>query len=166
MARPKPKVVWNTPPPSLSSPLFPKGRKVSPATGNIPNKDLWPLKPPQEFFLWDATEDHKSGYISCMVQGGLFVTTCVCSLITGAWDKTQGADEQLPYISRVALNPNGLARSVKLPKGTIAIYLEQRRVPEWAGKEWRRYVRPVFIINGQAVLALSSSDLQPINMSL
>jgi hypothetical protein len=161
MARPKAKVIWNSP---VAAPAALGNQRISKGTGNVLDRDLWPLPSPQNFFSAKRTDDYIVEYTSFLVTGGLFVTTVDCWLLNNVWDRTQGADEQIPYIYKTRLNPNGLGSSTKLPKGTMAIYLEQKRVPEWAGKEWRRYVRPAFFINGQVVLALSSTDLHPVDM--
>jgi hypothetical protein len=151
--KPKPKVVWN------------KAHQNAP---NVPpvlqTRELGWLPTPTSFFQElnpNKVEDHKRA----MLEGSLFSLRqddySSLFIITDAWLNTEAADGQLPYLSHRRFNPSASSRFHTLPKGTMAIYVGTRRVTEWDGKGWARYVRPAFLIEGAIVLALSSYDIIP-----
>lgn len=143
--KPRSKVVWNNP---------------VPATKHIPTRQLGWLPGPHTFYK-GLVPELQNDYSSKLIPGSLFVLSQHANIINGAWDKTDFVGEQIPYLSARYRNPSGNAVISTIPKGTIAIYVEQRRISEWDGKGWARYLRPAFIVNSSLVLALEASTILP-----
>jgi len=152
-SRARPKVVWNKP--QQNVPLA----STTPRT-----RDLGWLPIPTSFFQ-ELNPNKVEDYKQAMLEGSLFSLRqddySSLIIITDAWLNTEAADGQLPYLSHRRFNPSASSRFHAVSKGTMAIYVGTRRVTEWDGKGWARYVRPAFLIEGTIVLALSSYDIVP-----
>jgi len=152
-SRARPKVVWNKP--QQNAPLA----STTPRT-----RDLGWLPIPTSFFQ-ELNPNKVEDYKQAMLEGSLFSLRqddySSLIIITDAWLNTEAADGQLPYLSHRRFNPSASSRFHAVPKGTMAIYVGTRRVTEWDGKGWARYVRPAFLIEGIVILALSAADISP-----
>jgi hypothetical protein len=149
----RPKIVWN------------KTQQNVPLTSTAPRiRELGWLPKPDSFFK-ELNPNKVEAYKQAMLEGTLFSLRqddySSLLVITDAWLNTEAADGQLPYLSHRRFNPSASSRFHTLPKGTMAIYVGTRRVTEWDGKGWARYIRPAFLINGIVVLVLSAYDIDP-----